>query len=226
MQSQWTRPLRFRPSFPGRLAPSVAALAILFVAATASAQSDDSWGSTEPAAPTSSSRSSSGDGEGYDYTGPYVQGGFSIGRIDWDGNADSDASGGFLLGGGYRILPWLAIDGQFQFMGGQENVDIGPDRDSEFFAFTVGPKVFPLGFFEIEDIPETIQPYASINLGGGEADIEGGREDGVFVARFILGVDWWVTESLGVFVEGGGYAASGGLVDGVGTFNLGASWRF
>lgn len=169
------------------------------------------------------------DGEisGYEYTGPYIQGALSIGRIDFDGGIDSDASGGFAFGGGYRFLPWLSAEGHFQFLGGQENAEFGnTDRDSEFWAFTFGPKVYPLGLFDLEDVPETIQPYATIGIGGGEGEVEGVDDESSFVARFILGVDFWLTDHFGAFVEGGGYAVEDDDIDGAGVFSLGAAWRF
>ncbi len=164
---------------------------------------------------------------GYEYTGPYVQGALSIGRIDFDGNIDSDASGGFAFGGGYRFLPWLSAEGHFQFLGGQDNAERGnTDRDSEFFAFTFGPKIYPLGLFDLDAIPETIQPYATIGIGGGEGEVKNIEEKSSFVARFILGIDFWITDHFGAFVEGGGYAVEDDDIDGAGVFSVGAAWRF
>ena len=162
-----------------------------------------------------------------DYIGPYAQFAVSIGRIDFDGNLDSDASGGFGLTGGYRALPWLSAEAHFQFLGGQDNVEAGNvDRDSHFWAFTFGPKFYPLGLIEGHGIPETIQPYGFIGIGGGEVEIDGGGEESTFVGRFILGVDVWFDEQLGVFVEGGGFAAEDDDVDGAGVFSVGAQIRF
>lgn len=166
---------------------------------------------------------------GYDdYVGPYAQFALSIGRIDFDGNIDSDASGGFGLTGGYRALPWLAAEAHFQFLGGQENAEIGNvDRDSQFFAFTFGPKIYPFAFLDDGGgVPETIQPYGFIGIGGGEAEIDGGDDEGTFVGRFILGVDVWIDDQFGVFVEGGGFAASDDDIDGAGVFSVGGQVRF
>lgn len=166
---------------------------------------------------------------GYDYTGFTAQFGVSVGEINFD-DSDSDTSGGFTFGGNYRFLPWLAGDANFSYLGGGDvevgNVNVG---EGSFFAFTFGPKFYPLGLFKTEVIPHFIQPYGTIGIGGGEFDIDGrsGFHDrSSFIARFILGFDVWATDHLGFFVEGGGHAASEDDVEGVGLFTVGGQYRF
>lgn len=172
---------------------------------------------------------------GYDYTGPYAQFGVSVGQINYDDvgpfNVDSDASGGFTIAGGYRFLPWLAADANFTFLAGDDNVEVGNiEGDSQIFAFTFGPKIYPLGLLETEAIPHYIQPYGLIGIGGGEGEIDGpgsaNVDDDSFVARFILGFDVWATDHVGFFVEGGGLVAEEDSVDGVGVFTFGGQYRF
>lgn len=172
---------------------------------------------------------------GYEYTGPYMQLGAAIGRIDFDDrgsrNVDNDASGGFILTGGYRVLPWLAAEGNFTFLGGEQNVEVGNiDRDSHFFAFTFGPKVYPLGAFETDAIPHFLQPYGLVQIGGGEIEVDGsggtGFDRGTFVARFLLGFDVWASDHVGFFVEGGGHVIEDGRADGAGIFTVGGQYRF
>lgn len=172
---------------------------------------------------------------GYDYTGPYGQFGVAIGRIDYDDvgpfDVDSEVSGGFTLTGGYRFLPWLAAEANFTFLGGEDNVEIGSiDADSEYFAFTFGPKIYPLGAFEAEEIPHLVQPYGLIQIGGGEGEIDGPGNGSVdedsFVARFLIGFDVWATDHIGFFVEGGGHVIEEDAVDGAGIFTLGGQYRF
>jgi hypothetical protein len=166
---------------------------------------------------------------GYDYEGPYAQFGVAVGQIDFNGgNIDNNASGGFTISGGYRFLPWLSGEGNFTYMGGgaveKGRFDLG---DGSFFAFTFGPKLYPLGAFEIEQIPESFQPYALIGIGGGEVEIDNTSYDrSAFVARFILGFDVWLTDHAGLFVEGGGHAVDESKVDGVGIFTVGGQYRF
>jgi hypothetical protein len=166
---------------------------------------------------------------GYDFSGPYAQFGVAIGQIDFDGpGIDNNASGGFTLTGGYRVAPWLSAEANFTYLGGG-SVEAGPSDigDGSFFAFTFGPKVYPLGALEVESIPDTIQPYGLIQMGGAQFDIENtSYPRSAFVARFIIGIDFWVTDNVGFFVEGGGHATDEDDVDGVGIFTLGGQYRF
>jgi hypothetical protein len=168
---------------------------------------------------------------GYEYTGPYAQFGVSIGRIDFDGSADSDASGGFTMTGGYRLRPWLSAEANFTFLGGNDNVELGSfEGDTEAWAFTFGPKIYPFALIEVDALPHTIQPYGLIAIGGGEVEIDGRRgtvfEEDSFVARFIIGFDIWATDNIGLFVEGGGFAVEEDSVDGAGIFTVGGQYRF
>ena len=170
---------------------------------------------------------------GYDeYKGPYAQFGIAVGRVDYDDlgtfDVDSNASGGFTLAGGYRFLPWLSAEANFTYLGGGDvevrNRNVG---DGEFFAFTFGPKIYPLGALTTDAIPDIIQPYGLIQIGGGQFEIDDtSYEEDSFIARFIIGFDVWMTDHVGFFVEGGGDAASEDDVDGVGIFTVGGQYRF
>ncbi len=166
---------------------------------------------------------------GYDYTGFYGQFGVSIGQINFDdSDVENDVAGGFTLGGGYRFLPWLAADGNFTYMAGEVEIDgFGGDFDAEAWGFTFGPKFYPLGLAKVEGIPHFIQPYGTIGIGGGEAEIDDSDvEEDYFLARFILGVDVWMTDNVGLFVEGGGFATSEDDIEGFGIFSVGGQYRF
>lgn len=166
---------------------------------------------------------------GYEYEGFYAQFGVSVGEIEFDGGPDVDAGGGFTMTGGYRFFPWLAAEGNLSYLGGGDVRVGGRERDADFFAFTVGPKFFPLGLLDDDDqpFPEIVQPYALIGLGGGEYDIEDtAAEEGTFIARFILGFDVWITDQMGAFVEGGYHVASDDDIDGTGLFTVGGQYRF
>lgn len=208
-----------RPSFS--IHATVLVSIVLFGAASASAQGTKVDG--KPLFDEESVR-------GYDYTGPYAQFGLSIGRVDFDGPVDSDASGGFTMTGGYRFLPWLSAEANFTFLGGNDNVERGSSEgDTEAWAFTFGPKIYPLALIQVDAIPHTIQPYGLIAIGGGEIEIDGaGRsdDDDSFVARFIIGIDIWATDNFGLFVEGGGFAFEEDNVDGAGIFTVGGQYRF
>ena len=146
-------------------------------------------------------------------------------EIEFDGGPDVDAGGGFTITGGYRILPWLSGEANVTYLGGG---DVGSSsREADFFSFTFGPKLYPLGLLEEQPIPEFIQPYGLIAIGGGEYDIErSGSEESTFIARFIFGFDLWVTDHFGAFMEGGYHVAEDSKIDGTGLFTIGGQYRF
>lgn len=190
-------------------------VALLFLAAGPSAAQSDVFNESKT--------------RGYDYTGPYGQFGVAIGQINFDdSDIENDVSGGFTLGGGYRFLPWLAADANFTFLAGDVEIDgISNDFDGQAYGFTFGPKIYPLGLAKVEEIPDFIQPYATIGIGGGEAEIDDTSfEEDYFLARFILGVDVWATDHVGLFVEGGGFATSDNDIEGAGIFTVGGQYRF
>ena len=217
-------------SFPGslRLTRLVSCLGVLSLglaaATTAGAQTADSWSSEG----TSTRSSQQDDG----WIGPYVRFGVGVGGIDFDdkidgADIDSGASGGFNLSGGYRAMPWLAVEGDLTLLGGQNNVEVNDnnDEDSEFWAVTIGPKLYPLGLIDSENIPDTIQPYAFVGIGGGEFEIDD-AEKKTFAARFILGLDVWIDEQFGLYVEGGGFATDDDDLGGAGLVSVGGLVRF
>ncbi len=163
---------------------------------------------------------------GYDqYTGPYAQFGIGIGATEGDDGApDTDAQGGFTLTGGYRVSSWLSGEINFTFLEGELD---GFDNDVQYFSFTFGPKLYPLALAEQSALPETVQPYLLIAIGGGEYEVEDTRfDEGTFIARFIFGFDWWATDQIGAFVEGGYHVASEDDITGSGLFTFGAQYRF
>ncbi len=163
---------------------------------------------------------------GYDdYTGPYGQFGISIGATEGDrGISDTDAQGGFNLTGGYRVLPWLSAEGNFIFLRGELD---NSSRDANYFSFTFGPKIYPIALLEDRLIPEHFQPYMLLAIGGGRYEIEDTSfDESSFIARFIWGVDWWLTDQFGAFVEGGYHVASESDIDGTGVFTFGGQVRF
>lgn len=162
--------------------------------------------------------------EGYDaYKGFYAQFGIAVGEVDLDGT-DVDTGGGFTMTGGYRLLSWMSFEGNFTFLGGGE-ID-GTNNDVDYFAFTFGPKIYPLGFFDEQPMTEFLQPYALLAIGGGEYDFEGGSDKSTFVTRFIFGFDLWFTNHIGGFIEGGYHVSDRSNIDGTGIFTFGGQYRF
>lgn len=183
----------------------------------------------DPVAAQSDPASDSGT-DGSDYAGFYGQLGIDLGAINFD-HSTSNASGGVSVTGGYRFLPWLAAEGNFTYMGGGDVERHGDNvGKADFYAFTLGAKLYPLSLSdaEVERDLGSAQPYASIGIGGGRFDAGDSTIDaeGSFVARFLLGFDIWATDHIGFFVEGGGYAASEEDVEGVGLLSFGGQYRF
>jgi hypothetical protein len=199
---------------------NVSTIAVVFVLASI----------TAPASFAQTSAAGKKTDRGYEYEGLYVQFGVSVGQIDFDGrNVDNNASGGFTLTGGYRLASWLSGEANFSYLGGGSveagRFDVG---DGSFYAFTFGPKFYPLGAFEVEAIPDSIQPYGLIQIGGGRFEVKNSSrwDNSAFIARFIIGIDVWATDHIGLFVEGGGHATDADHVDGVGVFTVGGQYRF
>jgi hypothetical protein len=218
-----------------RVARALCASLVLLVATSVGAQTSsdsqaDDWGASETAT-QSPSRSQGGIFDedairGYrEFEGFYAQFGASVGEIEFDGGNDVDTGGGFTMTGGYRFFPWLAGEANLSYLGGGE-VD-GTNREADFFSVTFGPKLFPMGLVEEQPIPEYLQPYMLIAIGGGEYDVERTSfEESTFIARFIFGFDLWFTDHLGGFMEGGYHVAADDDIDGTGLFTIGAQYRF
>jgi hypothetical protein len=217
-------------------ARTICAAALLSLASPADAQS--TWGSddTETAPPTPRRQQTRVFDEasmrGYDeFTGPYAQFGVTIGVIDYDGSIDVDAGGGVSITGGYRILPWLSGEANVTYVGGGD-AEVGNNNvgDAEFFAFTFGPKFYPMAAVKNDVLPEFLQPYGLVAIGGGEFELDlnggGDNEKSSFIARFIFGMDLWITDHFGTYMEGGYHAAADDDIDGAGVFTFGGQYRF
>lgn len=168
---------------------------------------------------------------GYEYRGPYAQLGGGGGVIDPGiSGLETGVGGGFTLTGGWRALSWLSGEVNLSYLTGG-NVQVGGVSvgEASFFAFSFGPKLYPLGALEIEAIPQFIQPYGLVGVGGGEFEFKGSGIDttvDTFIARFLVGFDVWATKSFGLFAEGGYHLATADEVDGAGIFTFGAQARF
>lgn len=154
-----------------------------------------------------------------DLTGPYAGFGFSIGETNGDdGAGDSEVQGGFNLRGGYRLNEWIAGEAAFIFVSDAKD-------DVDYFSFTFGPKIYPLGLLAEPILPKQIQPYTTIAIGGGEYILDDTRES-TFIARFMFGFDYWLTGNIGAWMEGGYHVSDEDSVEGTGIFAVGGQYRF
>ncbi len=163
---------------------------------------------------------------GYEqFTGAYGQFGISIGQTNGDdGLDDTEAQGGFNLNGGYRFNSWLAGEIAFIFMRGEIEKS---KNDGTYYSFTFGPKIYPVALLDPNMLPQQFQPYTTIAIGGGKYEIENTKfDEGTFIARFIFGFDYWLTDNIGAFMEGGYHVASEDDIAGTGVFTFGGQYRF
>lgn len=180
----------------------------------------------------------------YDYTGLYLQSGVAAGFFEaHKGKVDFDPGVGIAVAVGYRPNAYLA--GQMDFVyifeadtddfTKLDRIELGETDDSKslgYYEFSFNLKGYPLGYFEVSTVPDWIQPY--VKVGFGFADIEVGSLDEVgFLFRFDTGVDFMITDRLGVYLDGGYTVITkmvseddSTILDGRGHLGLGALVRF
>ena len=102
----------------------------------------------------------------------------------------------------------------------------------DYYEVTINLKGYPLGYFEVPEVPDWIQPYGK--LGIGFAEVELGYLDEVrFLLRFGAGVDFMLSDKFGLYLDGG-YSvitqtvkeSKESILDGHGQLGLGGLVRF
>jgi len=157
--------------------------------------------------------------------GLYVQGGFSVAKTNFRNN-NLDPNLGFVAAGGYRFLPWLGADAEFYWAGR----DQGTFKTRQF-AITFNGKVYPLGLLSPKTL-DWLQPYVSMGMGGGNYKFDPGPKNGTFVYRLGAGVEWLITDHIGVYTDASLLATPGTknwvAFDGgaTGLYQLGAKFIF
>lgn len=120
-----------------------------------------------------------------------ILGAYAIETFDVSGFNASDG-GGFNLRAGYRVIPNLALEAQFEFVAGFSDQGI----DIEAWNLMANAK----GIL----VPGRFQPYALFGLGVIEGEASAGGitvDDTDFAIRVGGGVDGYVTENWVLFVE-------------------------
>jgi len=128
------------------------------------------------------------------------------------GTVEAEASAGLNARVGYRLLSWLALEAQYEWVAGIDFVakeDLSPVADKgdtlarlESHALTANAK-FLLPIWRI-------QPYLTIGVGGTIYDLDDktglgfGKNESAFVGRVGVGGDVYITKNLLAFVEGSG----------------------
>lgn len=143
------------------------------------------------------------------------------------GEADvQDASLGFEVYGGYRIVPNFALELEFEMLPQTEVEVLGTESEQRVLDVTGNGKVFLL--------TERVQPYLLAGAGYMNAEIEvetilssSSETESAFVARFGGGVDIYLTESA-VLSVGADYLLPTDDLDGLDhvTYGGGLQYRF
>jgi hypothetical protein len=119
----------------------------------------------------------------------YVQIGTSFGIPNF--KADNyDTGWGYNLRGGLRLTDAFAVEVEAEHMASDYENRTG--GDAETWAVTLGAKLFPIG--------GNFQPFALVAAGYGGAERPSDHNDG-FVARFGMGMDMLITDSIGIVAE-------------------------
>jgi hypothetical protein len=149
--------------------------------------------------------------------GPYI-GGSLTGAMEYFDNdiSDEDATtGGFALKGGYRFLPWLAAELDYEYL---DEFDTKINK-IDMQTLTVQGKFNPLA--------GRFQPYGMVGLGYGWADARYGGSDSDYLWRGGLGIDIYLIQMLAVFGEIAYTAPQGDLEDlPYATANIGVLFKF
>ena len=167
---------------------------------------------------------------GKDYASPggYVGGAVALGFENFSGpftsgpfaSGDFDTGVGFDFWVGGRLMKFLALEGQLQYIPGVKSSSTS--REFKPLVYTGNVKGYlPLGRF---------QPYGLIGIGGMTLFVDStspnvDRSD--FVARFGAGLEFYVTENIAA-VAGWSYILGTGSLDGsdFNTLSLGAQFKF
>ncbi len=99
-------------------------------------------------------------------------------------------SGGYQLRAGYRIAPWVAVEGEWE-----QDLNFRDSVEASVYDLTVNGKFYPFA--------SRVQPYALVGMGwvNGLNDGSSHENENSLGFRFGLGVDVYITKSIGVAAE-------------------------
>jgi hypothetical protein len=139
----------------------------------------------------------------YDHVGWYVRGGMFGGFLEGRKGVDFDPGIGFSVAGGLRHNRWMAVEVNYSKVYESETNDIEPKntRSVEEYEVAVDLHFYPLGLIEVSAVSDRLQPYVSGGFGFSEVDISSSKQT-LYLFRIGGGLDVYVTEKLGVYVDG------------------------
>jgi hypothetical protein len=170
----------------------------------------------------------------YDHVGWYVRGGMFGGFLEGRKGVDFDPGIGFSVAGGLRHNRWMAVEVNYSKVYESKTNDIEPKntRSVEEYEVAVDLHFYPLGLFEVSAVSDRLQPYVSGGFGFSEVDISSSKQT-LYLFRIGGGLDVYVTEKLGVYVDGSYSIMSGttlgnrnNVLSGRGAIGWGAFARF
>lgn len=154
--------------------------------------------------------------------GLYAYGGLAVAKTN--SPLVGDANIGFNIGAGYRFLPWLGADADL-YWGGR---DQGPLKTRQW-GLTFNGKLYPIGLFSPKTL-QSFQPYVVTGMGGGGASVKNGPSTGTFIYRLGAGLDWMLTDNLGLYTDASLNATPGfknfGKGGATGVYTLGGKFTF
>jgi hypothetical protein len=139
----------------------------------------------------------------YDHVGWYVRGGMFGGFLEGRKGVDFDPGIGFSVAGGLRHNRWMAVEVNYSKVYESKTNDIEPKntRSVEEYEVAVDLHFYPLGLIEVSAVSDRLQPYVSGGFGFSEVDISSSKQT-LYLFRIGGGLDVYVTEKLGLYVDG------------------------
>ena len=107
--------------------------------------------------------------------------------------SDYGDSGGYQVRAGYRIRPWVAVEGEWE-----HDIDFQDDLEASIYDLTVNGKFYV-------PLQSRFQPYALIGMGwvNGLNDSSVHEDESALGFRFGIGLDTYITKSIGIAAEVG-----------------------
>jgi hypothetical protein len=170
----------------------------------------------------------------YDHVGWYVRGGVFGGFLEGRKGVDFDPGIGFSVAGGLRHNRWMAIEVNYSKVYESKTNDIEPKNTRSVEEYEVGVDLhfYPLGLIEVLAVSDRFQPYVSGGFGFSEVDVSSSKQT-LYMLRIGGGLDVYVTEKLGIYVDGSYSIMSGttignqnNVLSGRGSIGWGAFARF
>ena len=126
-------------------------------------------------------------------SGPYLKGGVAAA---FDGSSflgEVDTGVGFAFVGGYRMSKWLALEGQYSWLGNTDVSFLGSTSTAKRWDATANLRASLSGRF---------QPYAVIGVGYSSFESSTfGTTRGGFASRWGGGLDAYITNHLALYID-------------------------